>query len=738
MRQFAGDVIGGTVGALMITPIILSCGVVSYQSLGPAYVSAGIMAAFVAAIFSTVIACLFGGPPLHVSSPKTSHAVILSSLIAVIATHHSFTDFYTGEAAPKALMVICFITLFISGLTQMLLGALRLGAFVKFVPYPVLAGIINGFALQIILGQMPNAFGVENSGQIWQQLTGRLPSSWWPLGFFVFTAALTAFSGRVSKSVPPPLVGLIGGTLAYIIAANYIGISPLGPVIGKLPTGISFVPQIEDFFNVIPGHSFQRHAFLIIATGVTLAFISSIQSLLSISHADELFGVRHNSNKELVVQGAANMAAAVFGGAPSGGTPNVTRAVHANGGRTRYANLMIGVSLLVLSYELTDVIARIPLSVMAGVVIATTVAAMDSWTHQLLRKIGTSSAVSGRTDILVILAVVILVAALVVLQGVLAALGVGMALALLIFLYRANATVVRRVMYADQIMSRTDRPMSAINALLKEPRRIAVIDLDGPLFFGNVETVARRIEVEMRSADWIILSFKRSTVIDSSGALTLKRLDKAMNKEGKKLLLAYLPAGGFRREFLRNVGVGGIESNGQIFEDVDSAMACAENELLNRLGMSDQIGAEKVLTEFEVLADLTEDQMADITSRSEKRSYAAGDCIIKEGTEDHSLYFLTSGRVSVFTRVEGRLLRLATYSAGVDVMFGELAIVTGATRSADIRADTQTTVLKLTCEAFEQLCVDSPMVATKLMRRMIVHTSSRLIRMTQLVRELES
>ena len=92
VRQFAGDVIGGTVGALMIVPIILSCGVVSYQNLGPGYVSAGIMAAFVAAILSAVIAGLVGGQPLHVNSPKTSHAAILSSLIAVIATHlHSLT-----------------------------------------------------------------------------------------------------------------------------------------------------------------------------------------------------------------------------------------------------------------------------------------------------------------------------------------------------------------------------------------------------------------------------------------------------------------------------------------------------------------------------------------------------------------------------------------------------------------------------------------------------------------------
>jgi MFS superfamily sulfate permease-like transporter len=126
VKSLWGDVIGGSVGALIAVPIILSCGIVSYQSIGPAFVTAGISAAFVAAVAAAVVSGLFGGVPLHVSSPKTTHAAILSGLIANVAIHHSFTDIYGGERAPAALMTICFLTLLVSGLTQNQWGQTRL------------------------------------------------------------------------------------------------------------------------------------------------------------------------------------------------------------------------------------------------------------------------------------------------------------------------------------------------------------------------------------------------------------------------------------------------------------------------------------------------------------------------------------------------------------------------------------------------------------------------------------
>lgn len=737
-KRIGGDISGGAIGALVTIPIILSCGVVSYQSIGPSYVSAGIVAAFVSAIAAAIVSGLLGGPPMHVNTPKTSHAAILSSLIAIVATHHSFTDYFSGAAASKGLMMICFITLFVSGLFQTLLGAFRLGALVKFVPYPVLAGVINGFALQIILGQIPNALGVGSMTQVMATVSGLSPVHWWPLSFMLLAGMLVTLSGRVSKKVPSALVGLVAGTMAYLVAEPYVGSNSLGPVIGQLPAGIPLDLQIEDMLEFAASLTFERHFFAIVATGITLALISSIQSLLSMSSSDELFDTRHDSNKELMVQGGANMVSALLGGSPSGGSPNVTRTVYANGGRTRHANLAVGLALIGMSFGLSEVIARIPLSVMAGVVIASTASTMDRWTQQLLRKVGTSSSVAKRSDALINLAVVLLVSGLVVFEGVLAALGMGIAVTFFIFLYRTNSTVIRRVLHGGQITSRTERPMAAARALQERANQIVVLELHGPLFFGNTETVYQRIEKEMPRASWVIVGFKHCPVIDTSGAMLLKQLANCMRKAGKKLLLSDLPLGGQRREYLQNVGADQLEKDGLIFEDMDSALAFSENELLRSAGLLDPADAEKRLSEFEMLAGMSKEETLVLGAMLERLCFAPGDCIIQEGSEEHSLYFLTSGKVSVYTETDGRPVRLASYSAGVDAMFGEISILTRDARSADVYADTPVTVLRLTVGAFDSLCREFPAVAIQLMQRMSRDLSSRLSRMTHIVRELET
>lgn len=725
-------------GALVTVPIILSCGVVSYQSIGPAYVAAGIAASFVSAIVAALVAGVFGGPPLHVNTPKTSHAAILSGLIAVIATHYSFSEYFSGATAVTTLMTICFITLFIAGLCQAALGALRLGGLVKFVPYPVLAGIINGFALQIIIGQIPNALGVEGTRQVAQVLAGWHPFNGWALTFALLAGGLVLVGGRLSKKMPAALIGLALGTLAFIVAGQYVEASTLGPVIGQLPTGIALEFRVEDMRYFMASVSFKHHLFPIVATGVTLALISSIQSLLSMAGSDELFNTRHDSNKELMVQGGTNMLAALLGGSPSGGSPNVTRTVYANGGRRRQANLALGLTLAVMAYGLGDLIARIPLSVMAGVVIASTASTMDRWTQQLLRKVGTSSSAARRSDALVNLAVVLIVTALVIFEGVLAALGVGIALVFFIFLYRANSTVIGRVRHADQITSRTERPWAATRALAEHAHRIAVLELNGPLFFGNTEAVYQRLEKEAVQAQWLILSFKRCPVIDTSGAMLLKQLAAFLRQGGKRLLLADLPPGGQRREYLHNVGVEQLEKDGMIFADLDAALASAENELLHGLGLSGRSEAQADFFHFDVLATLSVSERTTLHALLERRQFEAGEGIIQEGAADHSLYFLISGKVSVYTHVAERPLLLASYSAGVDAMFGEMAVLTQEMRSADVHADTAVTVLQLTHEAFERLCRDHPGIAIGLMRGVSQELSMRLTRMIRMVRELET
>jgi sulfate permease, SulP family len=361
LRAIAQDAAGGLAGALTVVPIILSCGAVLYESMGPAWVTAGISAAFVAAVVVAIISALSGGAPLHMNSPKTTHAAILSGLIASVATDPLFA---AGNGGGAALLVVASAALLVSGIVQSILGLSRLGMLVKFVPYPVLAGFINGFAIQIILNQLPRALAIDGPEELLRAVSGTVPVNWWALGFAIASGAFTILAKKRSGPVPAALIGLFGGTALHMVCLRFAPHEDLGAVIGTLPSGIPLIPRITDILSFVTSAGFHNHAAVILATGVTLALVSSIQSLLSISSTEQLFGARHNSNRELVVQGASNIVSALFGGAPSGGSPNITRIVHASGGRTQLANGAYACVLVALSYGLNRIVGLIPLSVM--------------------------------------------------------------------------------------------------------------------------------------------------------------------------------------------------------------------------------------------------------------------------------------------------------------------------------------------------------------------------------------
>ena len=735
--RLKGDVVGGAVGALISIPIVLSCGIVIFEGIDSDLVSAGIASAFVSAVICAVVAGLFGGPTLHVNSPKTSHAAILAGLCAMIGSHPDFIAAFPGVNAAPALMTVCFLTILISGAVQFCLGAARLGAIVKFVPHPVLAGFINGLALQIIIGQIPGLFGVDALADIWIGLVPRFALSPWALGIGVGTAVLTWMSGKMIKVIPSPLVGLTGGTLAWLLAARFIDPETLGPLIGSMPPNLLPLPQFSHMAGLVGSTNGAQLVFPIVATGITLAMISSIQSLLTISGADRLADTRHNSNAELMVQGGGNFLAALFGGGPSGGSSNVTQAVFDNGGRTRVANLSHAAALVVLFLLLGKVIAHVPVSAMAAVVVMATASGFDRWTRQLISRAGQRKT-ARRLDVWFNLVVVIVVTVLVVVWGALVALGVGMSLAFMIFLYKTRLHAVHRVLRGTGMHSRTSRTRQMNDALREHGARIAVIELEGPLFFGSVDGMVRRLERELATADWLVLDFRRVVHIDSSATMSLKGIDDMAKKRRKKVLFAYVTPGGDRLAEMKSVGFDAPEAEGRLFVDTDSALHRAENELLATLDLGAPREKEVALDQFEMLHGLAPAEIEALAAHLARREYQAEDVIVRHGEPGRSVFLLARGQVSVRIGGEGAVgtHRLFRYTAGI--MFGEMALLSGHTRAADVLADTEAVVYELPLEDFDRLTEKSPTIATTLVRNLAVEMTVRMRTQNETIRQLES
>lgn len=732
LRSLTGDLAGALAGSLTVIPIILSCGAVLYESMGSAWVTAGISAAFVAAVLAAVVTALFGGAPLHMNSPKTTHAAILSGLIASVATDPSFATGNGGGGA--ALVLLASTALLISGIVQTMLGASRLGLLVKFVPYPVLAGFINGFAIQIILNQLPRALDLDAPQALLRAFNGTVPVNWLALGLAILSGACTVVSKKRSGPVPPALIGLFAGTAVQMLCARLAPHEDLGATIGALPPGIPLNLRIADMLNFVTTAGFLNHVAVVLATGVTIALVSSIQSLLSISSTEQLFGARHNSNRELIVQGAANILSALFGGAPSGGSPNITRIVHASGGRTGVTHFAFACMLLALSYGLNRIVGLIPLSVMAGVVIVTSAEAMDKWTHQLLIGVGYGGHTSTRWEIYLNLMLVFVVTALVVFTDVLVALGVGFAAALVAFVYRSNVQIIQRIQHATVRHSRTERADSSLEALGVHGRRIAIVELNGPLFFGSAERVERVVGDELSGSDWVLLDVRRISHFDSSGVLMLKRLDELLVRSGRSLFLAPLFAGGRRRKFLVEWGLTKPESELRVFESVDTALAQAEDELLAKLA-AQETDEEIDLAAFPLAQGMNDDERALLMRLATRRCFAAGDVVLGREASNSGLLLVTRGRLSAFWEKDGNALRVASYRAGTAL--GEIPLMIERQRLLKLAADTPGVLLEISQDALEHLRTTMPDLDAKLLRNLNAEIGDRLCDLLEMVRDSE-
>lgn len=481
----------------------------------------------------------------------------------------------------------------------------------------------------------------------------------------------------------------------------------------------------------------------IIITGITLAFISSIQSLLSISATEHLFGARHNSNRELMIQGSTNFLAAMLGGTPSGGSPNTTQAVYANGGKTGVANLMFALTILAIAYGLNKVISLIPLSVMAGVVVVTTLTAMDKWTRQLFVNIGSSENPESRRDVMMNLVVVVTVSSLVIFSSAIIALGAGLLGVVMAFLYRSNARMIRRTLYATHFHSRTEREHKSMQVLEEHGHKIAIIELDGPIFFGSSESIAKYIEKILPDIGWLILDLKRVSHMDSSGVMMLKRLDEQINKAHKKFFLSYLPLSGNRRQFLQDMGYNKAEKEKRIYINTDMALSDAEDALIKEvLHLPDEL-PELTLKDFDVFREFTSHDLTLLESMMQVVNYQKNDIIMDNFQDNSYLLFLKKGRIGVFSYMNKTgnnhehkevKIRSASYLPGMAVF--ETMLVP-PNHVQELVAESDVTLLKLHLHELEKTAGHYHRLEALLYKNISRELSYRVIELHDVILELE-
>lgn len=511
-KNLKGDMSGGLIAGIIALPLALAFGVQS--GLGAA---AGLYGAIAVGIF----AALFGGTPTQASGP-TGPMTVVSAAIVVYATQA------TGSI--ESGLGIILLSFLAGGVLQIGLGLLGVGKYIRYFPYPVVSGFMSGVGLIIIILQLWPLLGSrspKSTIEVFTQISGPLASiNPWAVMLGVLTIAVNYTFPLWTKKVPSVLVALLVGTGVALIFKLDV------PVIGDIPSG--FPPlQVGSFFSVA-----SEHYVFILQSGMTLALLGSIDSLLTSVIADNITKTRHDSRRELIGQGIGNVVASVFGGIPGAGATKGTVVAINAGARTRLSGITHGLFQLAALLGAGTLVSYIPLSVLAGLLISVGVAIIDYRSLKHLKQV-------PRADVAVMLVVLVWT----VFGNLIHAVAAGVVLASILFMKQSSdlAEVATTVKKLDPEPAWDDELDVANDA------SIYVKHLYGPLFFGFTSGFRSLADSLPKDTATLVIRMERVPSVDQSGLYTLEDTILQLAKDGKTVALTGLQTQ--PEDMLRRIGI---------------------------------------------------------------------------------------------------------------------------------------------------------------------------------------
>jgi len=722
-----GDLTGGLVAALVTIPMSIGFGLLAFAPFGERFVSIGILTGLYGAIFLGLVAVLLGARTVTIYAPRSLIAFMIGSIAMQGFAQPPAGPL--GQLEPYYLAGALLATLSLAGLIQMIFGAVRLGALVRFIPSPVMAGFQNAAALLILYSQLHIMLGLPHRLPPSALYAALADAKLLNLALGAATVAVIWIGGRLSRHLPPALLGLVFGTLVYYLLVA-VGLETrlgptIGPIVGGSPDGY--------YFGAMLAFAVHRAAIDMLPTLLLFAFsfavVASLDTLICSRIVEGVTGQRTAANRVLRLIGGANLITPLLGGICGGVSIGASTAGYKGGARTSLALLVHSAAIFAVVVALAPLLAKLPLVVVGAVLVVTGLQLVDRWSLQLVRKAISRETVdwhSTALDLTVILAVAVTAIA----GDIAIAVLIGVGVAVVLFVLRMSRSIVRRERYGDEVRSRRARAAADDALLDAHGRGIVLLELEGPVFFGSAESLAERIDAAVASGvRYVLLDFRRVNDLDSTGARILMQTHERLKAQGVHLLLASVHAAPHVEAVLRGMGV--VAAVGAEFADSDHALEWAENHLLGTLRPAEAAGGEYPFERLGLLKRFTAEERKQFRALLKRREYAAGEILFREGAAGDELYIIISGSASAKLSVAGggqekrmREQRLVSLAAGTH--FGEMALLDREARSATVQADELLVCYVLDRPAYERLERDMPGVAIKLLTNLGAELSARL------------
>ena len=502
-ENFMADLMAGVIVGIVALPLAIAFGIAS--GVSP---EKGIITAIVAGF----IISFLGGSKVQIGGPTGAFIVIIYGIIQ--------------EYGISGLTVATLM----AGVLLILLGVFKLGAVIKFIPYPIIVGFTSGIALTIFTTQIADIFGLQFNGEKvpgdfigkWLLYFKHFDTvNWWNAIVSFASVFIIAITPKFSKKIPGSLVAIVLVTIVVYLMKMYGGITCIDTI------GDRFTIQSQLPDAVVPELNWEAIKNLF-PVAITIAVLGAIESLLSAAVADGVIGDRHDSNTELIAQGVANVVTPIFGGIPATGAIARTMTNINNGGKTPIAGIIHAVVLLLILLLLMPLAQYIPMACLAGVLVIVSYN-MSGWrTFKGLMK-------SPKSDVTVLLITFFLT----VIFDLTIAIEWGLVIACVLFMRRVMETTEISVI-KDEIDPNKESDLEVHEENLIVPKNVEVYEINGPYFFGITtkfeETMSQLGDHERPQVR--IVRMRKVPFIDSTGVHNLTTLCEMSQKDNIHIVLS--------------------------------------------------------------------------------------------------------------------------------------------------------------------------------------------------------
>lgn len=502
---FIQDIIAGIIIGIVAIPLAIAFGIASGVSPQQGLITA---------IIGGFIISFLGGSHVQIGGPTGAFIVIIAGIIAEFG--------FTG-------LIIATV---LAGIMLILMGLLKLGDVIKFMPYPIIVGFTSGIAVVIFSTQMKDFFGLTSIDGGPLSVPSEFLDKWivyfqnfssiniWATAIAVITIIISFSWQKVTKKIPGSLIAIILCTIGAVILKNKFGIevSTIGSKYPELSGGSPLPTPIAPEINM-------RSVRLLISPAFTIAILCAIESLLSAMVADGATGKKHHSNTELIGQGIANVVVPFFGGIPVTGAIARTMTNINNGGRTPVSGIVHAVFLLLIYLFLMPLAAYIPFSCLAGILVVVAYNMSEWRSFRTLLK-------NPISDVIVLLVTFFLT----VIFDLTIAIEIGLLIAAISFIKRVMETSSIKVI--ENEIARTENPEDSDIEFEKLSKDIEVYEIDGPFFFG-VANKFDEITYELNIKPKVrVIRMRKVPFIDSTGIKNLTALCNKSKKEKIQVILS--------------------------------------------------------------------------------------------------------------------------------------------------------------------------------------------------------